>query len=135
MNSADHGLKSGKTRQDSRDPNHSHVDSESYFLVARPRRAELSQSESDSSDTLGTDIRDTRNCIASRRGVLSLASLVRAFGSALVAHVAGLRFCVAGFVVRLGPMTAIRAEMPCIAIAFTSIGFVHGVRMLFLRRF
>jgi hypothetical protein len=29
-------------------------------------------------------------------------------------------------------MTAIRAEMPCIAIAFTSIGFVHGVRMLFL---
>ena len=52
---------------------------------------------------------------------------VRAFGPALIAHVAGLRFFFAGFVVCFGPMAAIRAEVPCIAVAFASIGLCHGV--------
>ena len=52
---------------------------------------------------------------------------VRAFGSALVAHVAGLRFFFAGLVVCFGPMAAIRAEMPGVSVAFASIGLCHGV--------
>jgi len=52
---------------------------------------------------------------------------VRAFGPALVAHVAGLRFFFARFVVCFGPMTAVRAEMPGVSVLFASIGLCHGV--------
>ena len=52
---------------------------------------------------------------------------VRAFGPALVAHVAGLRFFFTGLVVSFGPMAAVRAEVPGIAVAFASIGLCHGV--------
>ena len=52
---------------------------------------------------------------------------VRAFGPALVAHVAGLRFFFAGLVVCFGPMTAVRAEMPGVSVLFASIGLCHGV--------
>ena len=50
-----------------------------------------------------------------------------ALGFALVAHLAGFRFFFGGFVVGIGPMAAIRAEVPGIAVAFASIGFCHGV--------
>ena len=52
---------------------------------------------------------------------------VRAFGPALVAHVAGLRFFFAGLVVYFGPMAAIRAEMPGVSVLFASIGLCHSV--------
>jgi len=52
---------------------------------------------------------------------------VRAFGPALVAHVAGFRFFLARFVVCLGPMAAILAEVPGISVLFASIGLCHGV--------
>ena len=52
---------------------------------------------------------------------------VRAFGPALVAHVAGLRFFLVRFVACLGPMAAILAEVPGVSVLFASIGLGHGV--------
>ncbi len=62
-----------------------------------------------------------------------LTVFVRAFGPALIAHVAGLRFFFAGFVVCFGPMAAIRAEVPGVAVAVASIGLCHSVYALFGR--
>jgi len=55
---------------------------------------------------------------------LLLALFVVAFGFALVAHFAGSRLFFGRYVVCFRPMAAIRAEVPSIAGAFASIGFV-----------
>ena len=60
---------------------------------------------------------------------------VRAFGFTLVAHLTRLRFFFTGFVVCFGPMAAVRAEMPGVAVAFASIGFCHSVLVLSLEGF
>ena len=62
-------------------------------------------------------------CLVRRRLTVS----VRAFGPALVTHLARLGFFFAGLVVCFGPMAAVRAEMPGVAVAFASIGLCHGV--------
>ena len=61
------------------------------------------------------------------------AVFVCPFKSALIAEVAGLRFVFPGLVVCSGPMTAVRTEVPDVAVVSTSIGFGHGVLCSFLK--
>ena len=55
------------------------------------------------------------------------APFVRAFGSALIAEFARLRFFFTGIVIRLGPMTAVGAEMPYISVVSAAISDGHSV--------
>ena len=56
---------------------------------------------------------------------LLLAIFVGTFGLALVAELTSRRFLCARLIIRGGPMTAIRAEMPGIFVLFTSISCFH----------
>ena len=60
------------------------------------------------------------------------ALLVRTFGLALIAELARFRFFPTRLIICLGPMAAVRAEMPGVSIGFASIGSCHGVCVLFL---
>ena len=55
-----------------------------------------------------------------------LTVVIKVFRLALIANLAGLRFFGCGLVIRLGPVVAIRAEMPYLAIAFAPIGHSEG---------
>ena len=54
-----------------------------------------------------------------RRRLLTV--VVKAFGFALVANLAGFRFFCRRFVIGFGPVVAVRAEMPYVTVAFASI--------------
>ena len=62
----------------------------------------------------------------------ALAVMVKAFCLALVADLDRFRFFPGGFIIRFGPVTAIRAEVPCVSVAFAAIGFCHPVLVLCL---
>lgn len=58
--------------------------------------------------------------------VALLAVVIEAFGFALVADFAGFRFFGRGFIIRCGPVVAVRAEMPDSAVALASISHSKG---------
>ena len=55
-----------------------------------------------------------------------LAIVVEVFRFALVADLAGFRFFGCGLVIRFGPVVAIRAEMPYLAVTLAAIGHSDG---------
>ena len=51
----------------------------------------------------------------------AFAVFIRAFGPALVTELAGFKLLVSGFVIALGPIATIRAEMPNLSVATKSL--------------